>query len=682
MKTGRFSRVIPCALVALFLLAACRPGGPPPSVLLVTIDTLRADRVGAYGAREVRTPAIDGLAARGVLFEEALASAPLTLTSHSTILSGLEPPRHGVRDNGSYVFPPSRDTLATLLAARGHATAAFVGAYVLDRRFGLERGFQAYDDRIVRRSEGTSALESERRGAEVTEAALRWLAQAPAPFFVWVHLYDPHAPYDPPSPFREQYAGRPYDGEVAYADSCLGLLLPAAEAAARGRLVAAVTADHGESLGEHGEPTHGFFVYQPTLRIPLVLAGPGVPRGERRGGPARTADLAPTILALLGHGVPPGLDGRSLLAGPLPRESYAETLYPASFGWAPLFSYRVGSLKLVDAPRPELYDLATDPGEATNLAEGRRDDLARLRQALGAFRGADSPGAARPLDPEVEERLRALGYSGVAASSPVSGMPLVDPKDALGSFREFEEATWAEGRGDLAAATAGFRRLVGREPANPVFRRGLASALRRAGREDEAARVASGPGEDAVLVHERALAQAQAGRIDDAIRSEARAIALNPLLPEPHVHLAVLLAQRGRPQEALAALGETLRLDPNNAQAWNNQGNVLRALGRRTEAGAAYRRAAELAPSYVDPLNGLGVLAVEAKDLDAAAGFFERVLAVDPRYGEARLNLAVVQASRGRTPAARALVEELLRQETEPALVLRARSFLQTLPPS
>jgi arylsulfatase A-like enzyme/Flp pilus assembly protein TadD len=669
------------AALALVCLAACRRA-EPPSLLLVTVDTLRPDRVGAYGAGDVRTPALDALAARGLLFEEALSSTPLTLPSHSTILSGLEPPRHGVRDNGTYVFPESRETLATRLSARGYATGAFVGAYVLDRRFGLQRGFAAYDDRIERRAEGTSVLESERRGGAVVAEAQRWLAQARAPFFAWVHLYDPHAPYDPPPPFGAEYAGRPYDGEVAYADSCIGRLVAAAQARAGDRLVVAVTSDHGEALGAHGEPTHGFFVYQATLRVPLVLAGPGVPRGARRPGPARTADLAPTLLALAGAEIPPGLDGRDLLAGAAPREAYAETLYPRSFGWAPLFSYRLGTLKLVEAPRPELFDLGADPDERDDLSARRPAEVARLRQALAAFRGADSPGAAPAPDPEAAERLRALGYAAAApAPPPVAGHALADPKDVLPSFREFEEASWAEARGDVAAAVAAYRRLVGREPANPVFRRSLAAALRRLGRKEEAAAVAAVGGDDAVLAHERALALAEAGRIEEAVRSEVEAIARNPLLPEPHNHLGVLEARRGRSAQALAALTEALRLDPNNAQAWNNQGNVLRALGRAAEAEAAYRRAAELAPAYADPLNGLGVLAVERRELEAAAAYFARVLAVDPRYGEARLNLAVVEASRGRPAAARALAEELARQEADPALAGRARAFLRALPP-
>ena len=307
-----------------------RPPAPrvPPSVLLVTIDTLRADRVGAYGGPAGLTPNIDALAAQGAVFEEALASVPLTLPSHATILSGLEPPHHGVRDNGTYVFPEGRETLATRLQAAGYATGAFMAAYVLDRRFGLARGFTHYDDAIDRRQEGASILESERRGETVVAAAEEWLGGQHGPYFAWVHLYDPHAPYDPPSPFREKHAGALYDGEVAYADACVGRLLEAARRPAAGNLVVVVLSDHGESLGEHGERTHGFFVYQSTLRIPLIAAGPGVPT-RRVPGLARTADVTPTILRLLGMDPLPQIDGMDLLAAGRPRESYAETLLSA-----------------------------------------------------------------------------------------------------------------------------------------------------------------------------------------------------------------------------------------------------------------------------------------------------------------------------------------------------------------
>jgi arylsulfatase A-like enzyme len=324
---------------------------------------------------------------------------PLTLPSHATILSGLEPPHHGVRDNGTYVFPADRGTLATILESRGYATGAFVGAYVLDRRFGLGRGFDTYDDRIERRSEGASVLESERRGEAVVEAASAWIASRTGPFFAWVHLYDPHAPYDPPSPYRETYAGRLYDGEIAYADACLGRLVAAAEARAGGRLLVAVVSDHGEGLDEHGEKTHGFFVYQSTLRVPFVLAGPGI-HAKRLRGPARTADVMPTILSRLGLEVPAGLDGADLLAGGAGREAYAETFYPASLGWSPLRAWRQGSLKLVEAPRPELYDLASDPGETRDLSAVRPQEATRLRSALNAFTKDESKTAAATVPAE------------------------------------------------------------------------------------------------------------------------------------------------------------------------------------------------------------------------------------------------------------------------------------------
>jgi arylsulfatase A-like enzyme/Flp pilus assembly protein TadD len=674
-------------LVALGALLVLRWRGAAPargaSLLVVTIDTLRADRVGAYGARDVRTPAMDQLAARGLLFEEALASVPLTLPSHATILSGLEPPRHGVRDNGIYVFPPERETLATRLKAAGYATGAFVAAYVLDRRFGLDRGFDVYDDRIERREEGTSVLESERRGEVVAAAALRWIRSQAGPFFAWVHLYDPHAPYDPPEPFRTEYRGRPYDGEVAYADACLARIVAAAEAQARGRLIIAVLSDHGEGLGEHGERTHGFFVYQSTLHVPLLLAGPGIPRGSRRGGAVRTADLLPTLLARLGVAAPTRLDGRDLLVGPAPTQSYAETLYPRAFGWSALHAWRQGQVKLIDAPRRELYDLMSDPAETRNLFAERPQQAARLREALLAFREGDRPGTTSTPEPKVAERLRALGYAGLApAPAPEESAP-EDPKDTVDLWHSFEEATWAEARGDRDTALARLRDLVAREPENPVFRRSLAGALRRAGRGAEAVTVlADGEGpaaQDPVAWHERALALDETGRLAEATRSEARAIALNPRLPEPYNHLGVLEARRGRPLEALSALDAAVRLDPNNARAWNNRGNVLRTLGRRRESAEAYQRAIELSPHDPDPLNGLGVLAVESRDWEAAVDAFTRVIEIDPAHGEARLNLAVAEAARGRTEAAEALVQELLARRPDAALSLRARAFLRDL---
>jgi arylsulfatase A-like enzyme/Flp pilus assembly protein TadD len=648
------------------------------NMLLLTIDTLRADRLGAYGGKGARTPNLDALAARGLVFEEALASVPLTLPSHSTILSGLTPPRHGVRDNGTYVFPEGRATLATVLKARGYATGAFVGAYVLDRRFGLARGFDVYDDLIERRAEGASVLESERRCDGVVDAAAGWIARQATPFLAWVHLYDPHAPYDPPPPFREPYTGHLYDGEVAYADACAGRLIAAAEA--RGPVAIVVVGDHGEALGDHRELTHGFFVYQSTLRVPLILAGPGIGRGERRRGPAQTVDVTPTLLGLVGAPVPAGLDGTDLLSHAADRPIYAETLYPRSMGWAPLHSLRSGRLKYIEAPRPELYDLDTDPGESRDLATARPEDASRLRLALAAFRGQDRPAAAASVGPEVAERLRALGYA-AGASERAPAETLKDPKDAVGLWRDFEESIWAEARGDRETAIGGLRDLVRREPANTTFRRSLASALRRAGRDAEAAALLQGSAlsDDPLAWHERAVVLAVAGHVDDAIRAEERAIALNPLLPEPHNHRGVLEAGRGRLEPALRDFERALALDPNNARAWNNRANALRALGRREEAASSYRNAARLAPRDPDPLNGSGVLAVETGDLAAAAAAFNRVLEIDPAYSEAAVNLAFVEARQGRTADARSRLQALLAGPVAPEAARKARALLRDL---
>jgi len=664
------------AVLAWWFFARPRPA--PPSIVLITIDTLRADRVGAYGAGPGRTPTLDALAAEGVVVEDAWASVPLTLPSHATILSGLEPPHHGVHDNGTYVFPPEPPTLATLLGARGYATGAFVGAYVLDRRFGLARGFAQYDDAIERRTSGASVLESERRAETVTSAAVSWIKAQTGPFLAWVHLYDPHAPYDPPSPFRERFEGRPYEGEIAYVDASLAPLLAAARERAGDRLVVLVTADHGEGLGDHGERTHGFFVYGATLRVPLILAGAGVPRAEKRAGPARSADILPTLLALAGIAPPAGLPGSDLLRGPRPREAYAETLYPQTLGWAPLRAFRSGSLRLIEAPRPELYDLSDDPGETRDRFAERPQEAERLRAALAAVRAGEREAAAGPADAATTERLRALGYVAGAMPGAVAA-DAKDPKDALPLWQRLEEANWAAARGDHAAAVPVLRALLAEEPGNVAFKRALSASLRGLGRAREAAELLGSADGDATAWHERALALTEAGQIDEAIRSEDRARALNPLLPEVHNHIGVLQARKGRLIEALGAFDEAVRLDPNNVRAHTNRANALRSMGRVSEAREAYLSATRIAPEDADALNGLGVLAVQGGATDEAVQLFRRVLARDPSHAEARLNLAVAEARAGRPDAARIELEQILRGPGSSDVKDRARRFLRDL---
>jgi Flp pilus assembly protein TadD len=448
-------------------------------------------------------------------------------------------------------------------------------------------------------------------------------------------------------------------------------------------VLTAVLADHGEALGEHGEPTHGYFVYQSTLRIPFLLAGPGVPAGERKRGIARTRDLLPTLLGRLGVPAPAGLDGTDLFARPPAVESYAESVYPATFGWAPLHAFRLGRFKRIEAPRPELYDLEADPGETHNLLEQHPQEAGRLKAALATFRAQERASTATATDPEVAERLKALGYVASAPAVVADATARPDPKDVLPQFRAFEEASWAAARGDHAAAVRGLAPLVAGDPRNAVFRRGLAASLRQLGRDEEAVSVLatldSVSAGDAVAWHERAVSLAQAGRVEAAIESEKRAIALNASLPEPFVHLGVLEAGRGRIADALRAFETATLLDPNNAIAWNNRGNALSALGRTSEAEDAYRKASALAPDDPDPRNGLGVLLVRAGRLAEAEAVLVELTRNAPDLAEPHLNLAVVYARQSRLREAVAEADRALLSAGSAELKGRARALKQDL---
>jgi arylsulfatase A-like enzyme len=393
---------------------------PGLSVLLVTIDTLRFDALGAYGNKSAQTPWIDRLAREGVRFETAHAHNVVTLPSHANLLSGLYPLAHGVRDNSGFRFPADRETLAARLKARGYRTAAFVSAFPLDSRFALDAGFEVYDDRLGgAETQLTRAFEvPERKGAVTVAAALAWLGEhRTEKTFAFVHLYEPHFPYTPPEPFAERFPGDPYHGEVSAADAALEpLLRPLLEAGEIGRTLVVLTSDHGEGLGEHGEQTHGIFAYEATLRVPLIVYAPRILRPAVVRTPVRHIDVVPTVLDALALPLPPDLPGRSLLPlaarGESPGSpSYFEALSSSlNQGWAPLRGVVRDSLKYVDLPVPELYDLQADPLEEKNLAATRPSDLESMRSLLGRLRQEDRGTTRRKEDPATLERLHALGY--------------------------------------------------------------------------------------------------------------------------------------------------------------------------------------------------------------------------------------------------------------------------------
>jgi choline-sulfatase len=429
--------------VALSGLARILPGAAPAapeSVVLITLDTTRADRLSPYGFMNVSLPHLERLAGEGVVFDQATSVAPMTLPAHTSLFTGLLPPRHGVRDNADQPLAETETTLAEILRARGLRTGAFVGSVVLDPLRGLKQGFDEYQGV---HSTGRNALAVRQRRADaVVDDALRWLgAAAGPPSFLWVHLYDAHVPYDPPEPYASIYGHNPYVGEIAFADSQIGRLLDALDARRlMERTVVIVAGDHGESLGDHGEEDHGVFVYESVLRIPLIIRAPGVsPR--RVAAVVRLTDVMPTVLDLLGI-PPPRADGVSLVdlltgrRSTLDLEAYSESEYPRRLGWSPLRALRDGRFKLIDAPRPELYDLDRDPFEERNLYDERGATaaaMARRLQVLARSPSATGRESATALPSRLTAELAALGYVGTLAPRPsrVSAL-LPDPKDCIG----------------------------------------------------------------------------------------------------------------------------------------------------------------------------------------------------------------------------------------------------------
>ena len=614
---------------------------PPPqdlNLVVITLDTTRADRLGAYGFGGVETPNIDGLATEGVLFEQSTATVPLTFPSHASIFTGLVPPRHGVRDNGGFFLEDAKVTLAERLRGAGWTTGAFVGAWVLESKWGLAQGFDEYSDRFeLSRYEVVSLGTVQKPGDEVMDLALAWLEKVrERKFFAWVHLYDPHTPYEPPEPFASRYRGQPYLGEIAYADTVVGRLLSwLRERRLVERTLVVLTADHGESLGDHGESTHAYFIYDATTRVPLVVRTPWGLRG-RREVQTSSVDIVPTVLDLLGLPPPEGLDGHSLaraLFGPEEgdRPAYSETYFPRyHFGWQHLRGVRSGQYRYVDAPQPELYDLRRDPGETRNIYHSdrkRADELRRQIEAMTKGGGAGAP-ERRSLDPETLQRLAALGYVGnVIDVDP--GVVLSDPKEKLPLFALMNDAKrLAQGDERLEEAVGKMRQVIAADAKIMDAHLTLGNWLARLKRPDEA-----------IAAFEKALAL----KPDDDI-------ALG--------NLARLLRARGRTRDALEALEvfrAALRVNPKNPQSWYQLATLYLDLGRTEDARVSFLEALGANPRMGAAYNALGAIAFESGQARKAEELVRRGLDLEPRLRTARYNLARIREARGDAKGAEAL---------------------------
>jgi choline-sulfatase len=616
----------------------------PLNVVVITIDTLRPDHLHCYGYSRIETPTMDRIASSGALFENGVTQTPLTPPSHASIFTGLNPPTHKVRDTGGFILSPSTATLASLLEQRGWDTAAFVSSAVLKKRFGFDHGFAVYDDKMPRPGNAQEVLEdAERRAGDTVNHAVEWLdSRGDKPFFLWVHLYDPHTPYDPPSPFREQYKDRPYDGEIAYADRELGRLMESLRRKSPPeKTLVAVLSDHGESLGEHGEYSHGVFLYDSTLRIAFLISGPGVPPGLRVTPQARTIDLLPTILDLMGSPAPAGVEGTSLV--PLfsgkdaaTAVSYAETLFPKiNLGWAELRAIRTNQWKYIRAPRPELYDLGRDPKETINVLAEHSYEVRKLEAQLAAMAHVVGPEKVETtlMDEHTLAQLKSLGYtSGFTSRSYSLDGQGPDPKDRVGILKLMDAAEQPQSGLSAARRIELLQQAVRLDPTNPLLYYTLGAKLEKSGRYDEA-----------MKLYRAAL---QNG-ID---KGHGRL----------HSRLGDLLVHAGKKAEAIPEYEQSVRVNPADVATQANLATAYLESGRLEDAERVLKGIVVIDPSNAAAQNGLGVLAIQRQDGTAARAYFEKAVELDPDLVDAYLNLGLLYKMAGDNPRARASFEQFL----------------------
>ena len=600
------------------------------NVVIITLDTTRADRIGAYGDRHAMTPNLDRLAQEGVLFEQAVTAAPLTLPAHSTMFTGLLPPRHGVRDNGGYVLDPRHTTLAKSLKDAGFNTGAFVGAFVLDAKWGLNQGFDTYVDKFdVSKYKSISLGDVARRADEVVDNAMPWLEKhGGGRFFAWLHFYDPHSPYDPPEPFKSQFRDRPYAGEIAFVDHQLGRVLRwlDTKGLAENTIVIAI-GDHGESLNEHREGTHGLFIYEATTRVPFIIRSPlDGARGRRVKSVVRAEDVMPTVLDLLGRQSPSAVQGQSLRplmtgdASDLNLDAYSESLYPRNhYGWSDLRAIRSGRFKFISTTKPELYDLERDPGELSNLYAERRTLADRMAVELRRIGAEDAAAETGPsaVDPETRERLAALGYIGsFTHTARRDGEALPDPKDKIDIFNLMTSAQESNGKDSVDSAIDRLRRVVGMDP-------NILDAWIMLGNE---------------YFRKRDFRQ--------ALEQYKRALTIKPDYDLATINLAGAYRALGEYDAAILGYERYLQKDPKNAWVRYQLGELFVDLNHLQKAESAFQQALTDDTRVASARNALGVVALKRGDLDRAEREIRAAIAQKPDVKLAHFNLALVAESR------------------------------------
>ncbi|MGB9105541.1 MAG: sulfatase-like hydrolase/transferase [Terriglobales bacterium] len=633
MRFRQFTYVLISCLCCFAATAAWAGAAARPNVLIVTIDTLRADHVGCYGYQQVRTPNIDSLASDGVLFRQAYTPVPITLPSHTVIFTGTYPMLSGMHDFSGNRLGAEQPTLASILHENGYSTGAVIASAVLDSRFGLNRGFDFYYDHFdFNRLLETNLDSMERPANQVADEALRWLGQNyQKRFLLWVHLYDPHHPYNPPAPYSETYKTHPYDGEIAFADAQLGRILAFLKSKdVSGRTLIVLLGDHGESLGEHGEKTHGFFIYNSTLHVPLIFKLPAGGAHRQVMQAVSTVDVLPTILSELRIPVPKTVQGRTLAAAIAGKPAagsplYSETFLPRlHFNWSELRGLQDESYKFIDGPKPELYDLASDPGELHNLFTAKPAVSQALRSRLDSVVSRYTQGQAlaekTPLDPALSERLKELGYTAFAGGGDpaVSNRNLPDAKDRIQFYQEFSDAMDDSQHHRFPEAVEKLKPLLKIEP-------------------------------DSLPVHYLlGMNYYRMQQFTDAVAEFQRAVKLSPDYALANYWLGLAYAESGNYENAIPWFEQALKLDHTNFSAAFNMGAAELKLGRVEQAADAFRQSVSIYPEYAQGYLALGeVLLYQSKVSDALLPL-QKAVSLQPANPRAHAALAKALEASGR----------------------------------
>ncbi|MGA1825432.1 MAG: tetratricopeptide repeat protein [bacterium] len=624
---------------------------------MITIDTLRADHLGCYGYTKIKTPTIDKVAQEGVLFENAFTSVPITLPSHISIFTGYYPHYHGIRNNGTYALSDSAKTLAEIFKKKGYTTAGFVSSFVLDRRFGLDQGFDTYNDNLTVGVDAT-LTGKERRAKTVTESALRWFDRVnPQKFFLWIHYYDPHDAYHPPAPYSDTYADNLYDGEIAYTDHWVGILLAALKK--RGiydNTLIIIVADHGEGLGEHGESTHGIFLYDYALHVPFICSYAKLfPKAKRIESLVRLIDIAPTLVDMLEGKQVYEMQGQSLLqliAGKEKKKElslYCESLYPKfTHNWSPLFGFRENNWKYIEAPSPELYNIKDDPKENHNLFSLKPGIASRLEKQLkalmnGALSESDKS-KKHQLSNEEKEKLKSLGYIFAPAEQEKETYP--DPKKMIKLMPYMEQGAQYFAEGLFKKAIAEYEKVLKEYPQDTDAYTILASIYEAMGENEKAIeslkKAVELESENIIIYNQLGISYMKAGHYSEGIKVFNHVLELNPRCEEAYLNLGLYHFQKGEFDSAKNFYMKVLELDPDDIASRSYLVAIYQREGNYEGAIAECNAILKIDPDNNTALFNLGATYVTLRKFNEAKSYFTKSLTINPAFDKAHYYLGFI----------------------------------------